>query len=79
MSDKSSKNSQFSKAAEILLALRPNIAAADRKAACDQLKLSRSTVGNYINGNVRDLATAERLIVFFREVVNRRELVLTGE
>lgn len=68
---------QLTKATEILQELRKNVTTQDRKDAVKDFDLSDVTISNYLNGHARNLDTAERLIVFFRNRVNRRNELLT--
>lgn len=65
MATKNKLTPHLQKASDILMAIKPNISADDRKEACDNFHLSDATVGSYLNGRVRDVGTAEKLIVFF--------------
>lgn len=78
MRDKNIKSGQFTKASELLKALKPNVTAEDRKQAMQNFGLSDVTIVNYLKGDVRDLSTAEKLLVFFKQCVNRREKVFSG-
>jgi hypothetical protein len=78
MRDKNNKTGQFTKASELLKSLKPNVTAEDRKKAMQAFDLSDVTIVNYLKGDVRDLSTAEKLIVFFRQCVSRREKVFSG-
>ena len=78
MQDKSKKSNQFLKASELLKTLKPNVTAEDRKQAMKAFDLSDVTIVNYLKGDVRDLSTAEKLLVFFKQCVNRRAQVFSG-
>lgn len=67
---------QKTQLAEKLSILREDITSLDRKAACDQLSLSRPTLSNYLNGKVRDNDLAASLIKFFKERIKERNAVL---
>lgn len=73
MQAKDNKINQFSKAGEILCKLKPLVVAQDRKDAMQELGYSDTTITCYLKGKVMDLGTAEKLIVFFSERINRRE------
>lgn len=73
-----SNGKQFHKASEILKGLRADVTPQDRKDAMQDLRLSEPTISSYLNGNARNLDTAERLIVFFRGRINRRAEVFTS-
>jgi hypothetical protein len=68
---------QVSKAAEILKGLKNALSAGDRKAAKNELRLSGTTISEYLRGSIRDLDTATSLIVFFRKAIAKRDRILT--
>lgn len=70
---KYNQNNQFHKAGEILTKLKPLVSAQDRKDCIKELQLSDTTIISYLKGKVSDLGTAERIIVFFSERIDRRE------
>ncbi len=78
MRDKNIKSGQFTKASELLKSLKPNVTAEDRKQAMQAFHLSDVTIVNYLKGDVRDLSTAEKLLVFFKQCVSRREKLFSG-
>jgi len=78
MFDKINKSTQLTKCTEVLASLKPNISAEDRKKAVKEFSLSNVTVSNYLNGKSKNLVTAEKLIVFFRALIEKREKLLTG-
>lgn len=67
------ENTQIDKANEVLRELSPNVTTQDRKAAQEELGLSRYTVGNYLKGIGSDLDTAMSLIEFFRKRISLRD------
>lgn len=77
MKDKCNENPQFHKAGEILVKLKPIVSAQDRKDAMSELQLSDATIAGYLKGRVLDLSTAEKIIVFFSERVDRRDELFT--
>lgn len=79
MDRKDIQTSHTRKASEILLQLAENVCPADKKDAANQLNLCSVTINDYLKGRVRDLSTAEKLIVFFRKCVTRREAIFTGQ
>ncbi|WP_153799040.1 hypothetical protein [Foetidibacter luteolus] len=52
--------------------MRVNISAEDRKAAIDHLQTTRATISRYINGDIRSLTTANKLLKFLGTRINER-------
>jgi hypothetical protein len=61
------------KAKEILLLLATEVSREDRKQAVQNLKVSPMTISRYLNGDVRDTGTAEKIINFLRLRVENRK------
>lgn len=70
--DKIYQPDHFQRSAEVLLKLKPFLSHGDNKRAAQELKLSEETVGSYLNGRVRNLDTATRIIVFFKDLIEKR-------
>lgn len=73
MKAKYTNSAHLNKASSVLQALRPNITVDDKRAAAKRFEYSDATINTYLNGDARDLGTAEKLIVFFKECIARRE------
>lgn len=73
MAIKYKQSGQYLKAAEVLKALQSSISGEDKKKAQEELQISGLTINKYLDGEIRELGTAERLIIFFKACVVRRE------
>ena len=77
--ENSEMNNHKKIASDIFLQLSQNVTPDDRKKAMKEFDLSHETVRAYLSGNARNLDTAEKLIVFFRAAIKKREKVFSNQ
>lgn len=66
-------NTQAERLAAILVQLKPDVSAQDRKDACDKLQTTNANISRYLKGQVLDNDTAVKMIAFFRKKIAERE------
>ncbi len=59
-----------------LLAIKPDITTADRKALENAEGYTRSTISDYLNGRGKDNDTSVKMLAFFRERIAEREKMI---
>lgn len=75
----SEKNkTQSNQLAAALLLLKADVTARDRKSAQEKFNMSRTTISQYLNGEVRDNDTAVSLLTHFRSCISERAEVING-
>lgn len=65
-------------AKKVLLEFAPNVSKDDKKEAAESTSLTLTTIIRYLNGDVRDIGTAEKIIEFLRPRVEKRISTITN-
>lgn len=78
MKSKTDKTSLKDKAKMVLIGMAENISREDKNLAVDKLGINRVTVFRYLNGDVKDIGTTEKLIAFFKPIVEQRKKTIAA-
>lgn len=63
----------MTQAEEVLKSLAPYVSRGDKKEAANSLKVSNMTIYRYLQGQVSDIGTAEKIIGFLRPRIDQRK------
>lgn len=79
MLNENKSNTQKESFGQELKKIKVDVTAKDRVDAQKLLGIkSHTTISSYLNGNIKDIDTAAKLLVFFRGCINKRERILAG-